>query len=711
MRTSVKFKLLPILIIGLALLTGIFYFTFVNVLEQNLHTINDDEIRTSKEMFYNLQDNDVKVLSSTLTALLSNNELRDVYLKNNREELFDFGYPLFSQLEEQFGITHFYFHYPNGTNFIRLHKKTEFGDKITRETFEKSVRINGFGTGLELGKTAFALRVVHPYYNGTNLIGYIELGEEIDHFLKYMKKQTGNEFGIFIKKEYINHEDWKSMRAINGLNDNYDSLKNYVVIDTTSDSISSYVANDEDKLSISIEDTFDKFQIDGNTYVTGGFPLYDASGKSVGTVVVVKDVTPLENAVGEGTRFVLFIAIFSAIAISLILILLVNKYILKPLDNIVEATDRVAEGDFSSEVKAQSNDEIGNLANSFNKMAINLEKSKNKIIESNKYIENIVICMNEALIVTSHDHIINKANTAACKMLNFNEEELIGQNISKIFPQKDSTSLNSNCLVQKNSSFETELLSKDSLKIPVILSNSVMSDHDKITGIIYIAHDITERKKNDAQILSSLREKELLLKEIHHRVKNNMQIISSLLSHQSEYTDDKRITEIFKDSQNRIASMSLIHEKLYRSKDLDKIDFADYITNLSASIFQSYDVNPGKITFNSKIDDIFLNIDYAIPCGLIINELITNSIKYAFPDEKKGNINVEFRHAGDKMYELIVSDNGKGLTKDIDFKRTKSLGLHLVTLLAEKQLHGTITLNQTNRTEFRIKFGAEYHAK
>lgn len=382
MRISVKFKLLPIIVIGIALLTGLFYYTFVNTQEKTQNAVNDDNIKTSKEIFYNIEDNDVKMLSSTLEALLSNRELKDVYLSGDREEVYNYAQPIFSRLKDEFGITHFYIHYPNGTNFIRIHSKAQFGDKITRKTFEKSVQTKGFGSGLELGATAFALRVVHPYYDGTDLIGYIELGEEIDNFLKVMKKQTGNEFGIFIKKEYIKHEDWKSMRTTNGLRDNYDDLKSYVVIDATTASISSFAANDEDKLSsISAEGvTLDKFQMGPSTYVTGGFPLYDAGGQAVGTVVVVKDVTSLENVAKASTRFVLMISVISAIIISLIVVLLVNKYILRPLGNIVDATTRVAGGDFYAEIKAQSNDEIGDLA-------VMIEGFKNILIGTAKELE------------------------------------------------------------------------------------------------------------------------------------------------------------------------------------------------------------------------------------------------------------------------------------------------------------------------------------
>lgn len=364
MRISVKFKLLPIILIGIAILTGMFYYTFINAQQENLHMVSDDAIKTSKEMFYNLEKDDIKMLSSTIEALQTNKEMKDIYLKKDREQLYNYVLPTHTQLKIDYGMTHFYFHLPNGTNFVRIHSKAKFGDNITRKTYQKSVQSNGFGTGLELGATAFALRVVHPYYDGTTLIGYIELGEEIDHFLKIMKTQTGNDYGLFIKKEYIKHEDWKAMLDTKGLRDNYDDMKDYVMIDTTSESISSFVASEESKLSTVSEegDSFDKYSIKSSTYITGGFPLYDAGGLSVGTVVVVKDVSEHENATRERASMVLIISLISAIVVSIIVVLLVNLYILKPLNKIVDATTLVAGGDFSAEIKRESDDEIGDLA-------------------------------------------------------------------------------------------------------------------------------------------------------------------------------------------------------------------------------------------------------------------------------------------------------------------------------------------------------------
>ena len=202
----------------------------------------------------------------------------------------------------------------------------------------------------------------------------------------------------------------------------------------------------------------------------------------------------------------------------------------------------------------------------------------------------------------------------------------------------------------------------------------------------------------------SLHEKETLLKEIHHRVKNNMQIVSSLLDHQTQFIKDKNVDEIFAESQNRIASMALVHEKLYQSKDLAKINFLDYINDLAANLFQSYAENSGKIKLNMNIENIQVDIDFAIPCGLIINELVTNSLKYAFPAGRVGEIKIVFRKTDKNMLELVISDNGIGIPPDLDFRKTGSLGLHLVTILAENQLHGKININRNEGTEFKIEF-------
>jgi len=224
-----------------------------------------------------------------------------------------------------------------------------------------------------------------------------------------------------------------------------------------------------------------------------------------------------------------------------------------------------------------------------------------------------------------------------------------------------------------------------------------------VVGILGTFGDITERKQADEKIKASLKEKEVLLKEIHHRVKNNLQIISSLLKLQSSSIKDKHTLEMFKDSQSRIRTMALIHEKLYQSQDISRVNFAEYISNLAANLFRSYELVTTAINPIINVENIFLEIDVAVPCGLIINELVSNSLKYAFPDRRKGEIQIHLYFFNEHEIKLIVSDNGIGLPKDLDFKNTETLGLQLVSNLVE-QLEGTIEVNGHSGTEFRIKF-------
>jgi PAS domain S-box-containing protein len=259
----------------------------------------------------------------------------------------------------------------------------------------------------------------------------------------------------------------------------------------------------------------------------------------------------------------------------------------------------------------------------------------------------------------------------------------------------------------------------------------------QIIGVI-ASRDITERKHAEEQIKETLKEKEVLLKEIHHRVKNNLQVISSLINLQSQYIKSKKAIEMFNETQNRIRSMALIHEQLYQSRNLAMISFKEYVQNLLSNLLYSYEIDQDAIQLNINIEDVSMAIDTAFPCGLIINELISNSLKYAFPRGRKGKILIGLQskngngdpissrissetrlshrtipvEAGDEVsvetlghshFTLIVSDNGVGFPKDLDFRNTESLGLQLVVELAE-QLRGSIELDRKGGTSFKIKF-------
>lgn len=218
-----------------------------------------------------------------------------------------------------------------------------------------------------------------------------------------------------------------------------------------------------------------------------------------------------------------------------------------------------------------------------------------------------------------------------------------------------------------------------------------------------IAVDITARKMSEELVKNSLKEKELLLKEIHHRVKNNLQIVSSLITLQSEYIKDKEGKKAFTESRNRIDTMALIHEKLYMSADISRIDFSDYVNELVGNLFISYGINSDIVKSKIDIVNVFFDINTAIPLGLLINELVSNIMKHAFPEGIKGEflISLHFDDAG--MFTLVVRDNGIGFPQDLDFTNTRSLGLKLVNSLT-KQLGGTIELDRKTGTTFNIIF-------
>lgn len=261
-------------------------------------------------------------------------------------------------------------------------------------------------------------------------------------------------------------------------------------------------------------------------------------------------------------------------------------------------------------------------------------------------------------------------------------------------------------IVQKNGdvgSFETKIFDKNS-EVRWVRIISTIIDKGKNCGyILVIGSDITERKLAEEELKSSLKEKDLLLKEIHHRVKNNLQIISSLLDLQKPFVEEDPIAlNVLKGSQNRVVSMAMVHEMLYQSQDLNHINISNYIKNLISNLFHS-NAMENNIKPILNVEDFYLNIETSIPLGLIISELVSNSLKYAFPEGNAGEINISLQCIN-PHFELIISDNGIGLPEDIDIKNIESsLGLRLVNSLVN-QLDGTIELDRRHGTEYNINF-------
>jgi PAS domain S-box-containing protein len=313
--------------------------------------------------------------------------------------------------------------------------------------------------------------------------------------------------------------------------------------------------------------------------------------------------------------------------------------------------------------------------------------------------------ISDPISIHNRDFEIVKMNRAFADLCKMKPEDIFGRKCYEVIHGKnepwDACPHKKSC--DHGKAF-TEEFFEPGLGIYLQVSTSPIFDESgEIFGSVHMARDITERKKAEELINASLKEKEVLMKEIHHRVKNNMTVISSLLNLQSGYIEDAQYKEMFNESMNRIKTMALIHEKLYRSKDLARIKFSDYIEDMADSIYKTYGLNFDQIKLKQNIEKTSFSIDVAIPCGLIVNELLSNSLKHAFPENREGEISVTLLTNDKDEIELTVGDNGVGMPEGLNFRHTDSLGMNLINGLVT-QLQGKIELHTEKGTEFRITF-------
>ena len=333
-------------------------------------------------------------------------------------------------------------------------------------------------------------------------------------------------------------------------------------------------------------------------------------------------------------------------------------------------------------------------------------KAELALKESEQYYKTIFENTGTATIIVEEDSTVSLINTEFEELYGYRREdvegkmkwhEFVSQNFLPMMKEFHTMRRVNPESVPRN--YEFDFIDSDGKIKNVFTTVAIIPGTEKS---LVSLQDITDRNNAENQLKSSLKDKDMLLREIHHRVKNNLQIISSLLNLQSRYIEDEDALDVFTESQNRVRSMAIIHEKLYKSESMSKIDFGEYISDLTKSLFYNYRVDPSRIILKKKIEKIFFDVDTAIPCGLIINELLTNCLKHAFPDDRRGLIDIKLRNNGDS-YVLNISDDGVGFPGDVNFRDTESLGMQLVNNLV-KQIDGTIELNCKTGTNFKIEF-------
>lgn len=332
---------------------------------------------------------------------------------------------------------------------------------------------------------------------------------------------------------------------------------------------------------------------------------------------------------------------------------------------------------------------------------VELKNAEDALLESENKYRTLFEKNKHPIIVFDDKGNFTDSNEAALMFMETNRENLLTKNLSDfILYSDDIETIGSKEFWNKKDNLEVTFEIKEKLKILELTLTPVYLKNETI--VFGVGTDITKRKKDEEKILNSLKEKELLLREIHHRVKNNLQIISTLLTLQSSQNNNMNVDDLYKESQNRIQSISLIHENLYHSKDLANINFEVYAKGLITDLFDSYGVDSNRVKLNLDIDNITMGIETAIPCGLIINELVSNSLKHGFPELKTGEVNVALHRLPKEDFSLIISDTGNPFPESVNLVNNETLGLELIKNLVN-QLDAQFKFNRHNK-EFNIVF-------
>ncbi len=330
-----------------------------------------------------------------------------------------------------------------------------------------------------------------------------------------------------------------------------------------------------------------------------------------------------------------------------------------------------------------------------------------QLVDKNLELEKLSLVASRtdnAVLIASAEGEIEWINDGFIRMIGMPKEKVLGRKVSEINVYNDILKEVAASVAEKHSRiFESNVTTHHLKNIWISTTlTPIYSEFGKLKKLVFVDTDITSGKILQKRIEESLKEKEVLLKEIHHRVKNNLQIIISLLNLQSGYIKDETTLKAVQDGQNRVRSMALVHEKFYQAEELSEIDFGDYVQKLTQYIYQSYGDKTDRVKMVIESDHVGLDMDTAMPSGLLVNEIVSNAYKYAFPGDKEGEIRISIlKHDGKVIFR--IADNGVGLPAEINLDQSESLGMQLIQALTA-QLDGELIVSREKGTEFRISF-------
>ena len=424
-------------------------------------------------------------------------------------------------------------------------------------------------------------------------------------------------------------------------------------------------------------------------------------------------------------RYVYEAITVSALVVGLVLIVAfwvvyrVSNDLAGRMELLEQGTIRIAEHDFDIAIHIPGNDEFGSLAKNFMLMASAIRQAHHDLKIAAQRAENVntelakSLQWNEAIIASIPDLLLTfdqvgtflDCHATDDRLLFLPKERFLGKNLADVLPPAAAfKSMHAITTTLDTGELQTFEYGLDLPQAHRWFELRVM----RLTGetALAIARDITARKNAEDRLKASLQEKEVLLRELYHRTKNTMQVIRSMLLLQAaKMPDNAQAQKLVKDTENRIMAMALVHQKLYQSQDLSRISIQEYIEELAQMIMQGYMTTPQRIALALDIENMSLLLDTAIPCGLILNELLSNALKYAFPDDHlHGEISIRLSRKDSGRLELVFSDNGAGVPAAFDFRSQDTLGLRTIYAIAEHQMQGQVAFNSEHGVRCTIEF-------
>lgn len=336
-----------------------------------------------------------------------------------------------------------------------------------------------------------------------------------------------------------------------------------------------------------------------------------------------------------------------------------------------------------------------------------VEVKTRQLTEKNLELEQLSLVASRtdnSVLIAAPDTRIEWVNDAFLRLYAMPKDKVLGMRLHEIAIYRDIDQQVEQTLKQEHSSiFESNVTTHHPRNIWISSTLTPVYDEEaRLKKLVMVDTDITSTKQLQQQIEASLKEKDVLLKEIHHRVKNNLQIIISLLNLQSGYIKDESTLKAVQDGQNRVRSMALVHEKFYQADELTEIAFGEYMEKLCQYLYQSYGDKTDRVRVLIDACDVALDMDTAMPCGLLVNEIVSNSYKYGFPGQRSGEIRIRMWRE-DKTVTLDITDNGIGLPEGFSVESSESLGMQLIQALTS-QLDGELSIGRENGTRFTVKF-------